>query len=131
MIRAVDGNMHTELRVAASPFSRERLTALTWNGIDIRKESPCEERRRDSVQYRTIAYLKNDQGYEVFFDDDGSDEAADVVGVRLDNLNALREITVDLVQCSITARLEPGRAPSCTAPATPRMYPSLTIRTLD
>jgi superfamily II DNA or RNA helicase len=104
----LDGNMHTELRVGAPLFSRERLTTIGWNGIDIRKESQREERRRDSVQYRTIEHLKVDAGYEVLFDDDGSGEAADIVGIRIDNINAPRQITVDLVHCKFSIEETPG-----------------------
>ncbi len=95
----LDGNMHTELRTAASLFSRDRLQAVDWNGIDIRKESQREERRTDSVQYRAIEILRGESDYDVLFDDDSKGEAADIVGIRVDNRTAPRLITVDLVHC--------------------------------
>lgn len=104
----LDGNMHTELRKDAPLFSRERLEALNWDGIDIRKESQREERRQDSVQYRTIEVLKGAHEYEVLFDDDGAGEAADIVGIRLDDCVAPRLITVDLVHCKYSEGDAPG-----------------------
>lgn len=104
----LDGNMHTELRTGAPLFSRERLETLNWDGIDIRKESQREERRQDSVQYRTIEVLKAIHDYEVLIDDDGAGEAADIVGVRLDDPVAPRLITVDLVHCKYSEGDAPG-----------------------
>lgn len=104
----LDGNMYTELRTATPLFSRERLEALNWDGIDIRKESQREERRQDSVQFRTIEVLKGAVDYEVLFDDDGAGEAADIVGIRLDDRIAPRQITVDLVHCKYSEGDVPG-----------------------
>lgn len=104
----LDGNMHTELRRAAPLFSRERLEALSWDGINIRKESQREERHADSVQYRAIEVLKAAHEYEVLFDDDGAGEAADIVGIWLDDRTAPRLITVDLAHCKYSQGDTPG-----------------------
>ncbi|WP_041745451.1 DEAD/DEAH box helicase [Paraburkholderia phenoliruptrix] len=104
----LDGNMHTELRTGAPLFSRERLQVLDWSGIDIRKESQREERRTDSIQYRAIDVLKTTHSYDVLFDDDGAGEAADVVGVTLDDPVAPKLITVDLVHCKYSGGDTPG-----------------------
>ncbi len=95
----LDGNMHTELRTGSTLFLRDKLEVLDWTGIDIKKESQREERRKDSVQYRTIEILKNRYKYDVMIDDDGAGEAADIVGITLDDPIAPRLITVDLVHC--------------------------------
>jgi len=104
----LDGNMHTELRKAAPLFSRDRLEALNWVGIDIRKESQREERRSDSVQFRAIQVLRNKHAYDVLFDDDGPGEAADIVGIQLDDPVSPRLITVDLVHCKYADAATPG-----------------------
>jgi hypothetical protein len=104
----LEGNMHTELRTAAPLFSRERLEAINWDGVNIRKESQREERHQDSVQFRTIETLKAAIAYDVLFDDDGAGEAADIVGIRVDNADLPRVITVDLVHCKYSERDTPG-----------------------
>ena len=95
----LDGNMHTELRIDSTLFSRDKLEVLDWTDIDIKKESQREERRKDSVQYRTIEVLKDRYAYDVMVDDDGAGEAADIVGITLDDPIAPKLITVDLVHC--------------------------------
>ncbi|QSI33310.1 DEAD/DEAH box helicase [Variovorax sp. RKNM96] len=104
----LDGNMHTELRGEASIFSSERLEVLDWTGIDITQESQREERRQDSVQYRTIEILKQRNEYEVLLDDDGAGEAADIVGVRLDDPMLPRLISIDLFHCKYSIAPTPG-----------------------
>ncbi len=95
----LDGNMHTELRTGSTLFPRDKLEVLDWTGVDIKKESQRDERRKDSIQYRTIEILKNRYKYEVLIDDDGAGEAADIVGINLDDPIAPKLITVDLVHC--------------------------------
>ncbi|WP_455286487.1 DEAD/DEAH box helicase [Cupriavidus necator] len=104
----LEGNMHTELRTASPLFSRERLEAIDWDGINIRKESQRQERHQDSVQFRTIETLKAAFAYDVLFDDDGAGEAADIVGIRVDNVDLPRLITVDLVHCKYSEGDAPG-----------------------
>lgn len=96
---SLDGNMHTELKTTAQLFSRERLEVMDWSGIDIRKESQREERRTDSIQYRTIQLIKAENRHEILMDDDGPGEAADIVGISLDNPTIPKLITVDLFHC--------------------------------
>lgn len=95
----LDGNMHTELRTGSPLFPRDKLEVLDWTGIDIKKESQREERRKDSIQYRTIEILKNLYTYDLLIDDDGAGEAADIVGIAIDDPIAPKLITVDLVHC--------------------------------
>lgn len=104
----LDGNMHTELRTGSTLFPRDQLDVLDWSGIDIKKESQREERRRDSVQYRTIEVLKDRYEYEVMLDDDGAGEAADIVGITLDDPIAPKLITVDLVHCKYSGASTAG-----------------------
>jgi hypothetical protein len=104
----LDGNMHTELRSHAPIFSSERLEVLDWSGIDITQESQREERRSNSVQYRAIEILKRRNEYEMLLDDDGAGEAADIVGIRLDDPIAPRLISVDLFHCKYSMGPAPG-----------------------
>lgn len=104
----LEGNTHVELRTAAQLYSRDRLEVLDWTGIDITKESQREERRKDSVQFRTIEHIKSENRHEIVFDDDGAGEAADIVGISLDSLTQPRLITVDLYHCKYSGGEKPG-----------------------
>ncbi|HNN43731.1 MAG TPA: DEAD/DEAH box helicase family protein [Nitrospira sp.] len=104
----LEGNTHVELRTAAQLYARDRLEVLDWTGIDITKESQREERRTDSVQYRTIQHIKAENRHEIVFDDDGAGEAADIVAISLDSETQPRIITVDLYHCKYSGGAAPG-----------------------
>jgi superfamily II DNA or RNA helicase len=104
----LEGNTHVELRTSAQLYSRERLEVLDWTGVDITKESQREERRKNSVQYRTIEHIKAENRHEILFDDDGAGEAADIVGISLDSQTEPRLITVDLYHCKYSLGGMPG-----------------------
>jgi len=104
----LEGNLHVELRTAAQLYSRDRLEALDWSGIDITKESQREERRPNSVQYRTIEHIKAENRHEILIDDDGAGEAADIVGISLDSKTLPRLIKVDLYHCKYSRGEAPG-----------------------
>lgn len=104
----LEGNTHVELRTAAPLYSRDRLEVLDWTGIDITRESQREERRTDSVQYRTIEHIKAENRHEIVFDDDGAGEAADIVGISLDSQTQPRLIAVDLYHCKYSGGAMPG-----------------------
>lgn len=104
----LEGNTHVELLSTAPLYSRDRLEAIDWIGIDIKKESQREERRKDSVQFRTIEHIKKENLHEILFDDDGAGEAADIVGISLDSQSHPRLITVDLYHCKFSGGDTPG-----------------------
>ncbi len=104
----LEGNTHVELRTATHLYARDRLEVLDWTGIDITKESQREERRTDSVQYRTIEHIKSENRHEIVFDDDGAGEAADIVGISLDSQTQPQLIMVDLYHCKYSGGDKPG-----------------------
>jgi superfamily II DNA or RNA helicase len=104
----LDGNVLVQLRTRVSLFSRDRLVALDWTNIDLTQESQREERRSDSVQFRMIEHIKMEARHDILFDDDGKGEAADIVGVSLDNPTLPRLITVDLYHCKYSSAPEAG-----------------------
>jgi hypothetical protein len=65
------------------PYDPERLQALDWSGIDIRAESQGEARRPGTIQHNIIERLQRNPTYAVIFDDDGSNEAADIVAITV------------------------------------------------
>ncbi|PPK63335.1 DEAD/DEAH box helicase family protein [Actinokineospora auranticolor] len=85
------------------PFPIEKLTPLDWTGIDLRAESQGPERRPDSIQAHVAAHLMDTADYDVLLDDDGSYEAADLVGLKV--IDSTLHIT--LVHCKFT-QAKPG-----------------------
>jgi hypothetical protein len=88
-------------------FDIDKIVTWSWNGVDLTKESQKLEKRPDSIQKRTIETISApswDRAYEVIFDDDSSGEAADVVGIAIDE----SALYVDLFHCKYT-KTKPGR----------------------
>jgi superfamily II DNA or RNA helicase len=80
-----------------SPYNKEMIEIWDWSGVDIRKESQKEAKRRDSVQYHVIQQLKH-KDYDVIFDDDDSGEAADVIALKVIG----EKILVELYHCKFS-----------------------------
>lgn len=84
-------NNLVELRnEAITLFPIEELIDYDWQGVTLSTESMDWPHKHDSIQYYMWQRI-NDQ-YELVFDDDGSGEVADIVGVNHDESN----IYVDL-----------------------------------
>ncbi|MET8330059.1 DEAD/DEAH box helicase family protein [Streptomyces sp. NPDC005181] len=77
------------------PFDAALLQPLDWQGVDFRKESQRAERRTDSIQFYMSAHLRATGSFDVLIDDDGSGEAADLVGLKIDG----GHLVVTLVHC--------------------------------
>lgn len=62
-------------------ISLDNIITMNWDGVSIRKEAqgiaPYET---DSIQYHFINKIRDD--YEIIYDDDGSGEIADVIGIN-------------------------------------------------
>lgn len=84
-------------------YSKDRIEPIDWTGIDIRIESQGKERRRDSIQYHIAERLVDD--YEVVFDDDGKNEAADIIALRQESTEKLR---LHFVHCKYSTGDNPG-----------------------
>ncbi|MCX4429045.1 hypothetical protein [Streptomyces mirabilis] len=72
--------------------------------MDLSKESQKPERRTHSIQYYMSAYLQATGSFDVLLDDDGSGEAADLVGLKVDG----RYLDVTLVHCKYSRKPTPG-----------------------
>jgi len=82
---SLEGCEFTELPTEdLQPYDPDRLQALDWSGVDIRAESQGEARRAGTIQHNIIERLQRNPAYAVIFDDDGSNEAADVVAIMVD-----------------------------------------------
>lgn len=91
-------------RTDLEPFDRQRLSVLSWDGVDIRVESQGPERRPDSIQAHVAAALRAEQAFDVLIDDDRSGEAADLVGLRVQD----DELLVTLVHCKYSSEDQAG-----------------------
>lgn len=79
-------NKLVELRdEAVTPIAVEELVAYDWDGVDLNVESMDMPRKQNSIQY--YMWQKIQKKYELIFDDDGSGEVADLVGVNQDAEN--------------------------------------------
>ncbi|MDH6703011.1 DEAD/DEAH box helicase family protein [Streptomyces griseoviridis] len=91
-------------RYTRRPYDPALLTPLEWQGVDLSKESQRPERRTDSIQYYMSAHLQATSSFDVLLDDDGSGEAADLVGLKVDG----RYLDVTLVHCKYSSKPTPG-----------------------
>ena len=88
-------------------FDIQKIATWNWQGVDLTKESQKLTKRPDSIQKRTIETISApswDRTYEVIFDDDSSGEAADIVGITIDDAT----LYVDLFHCKYT-KTKPGK----------------------
>jgi hypothetical protein len=86
------------------PFDRQRLTALGWTGVNLAVESQGPDRRADSVQNYMARHLQDHHEFDLLIDDDGSGEAADLVGLRVED----QELHITLVHCKYSSSPDPG-----------------------
>ncbi|WP_097257057.1 DEAD/DEAH box helicase [Streptomyces sp. Ag109_G2-15] len=91
-------------RYTRRPYDPALLTPLDWRGVDLSKESQKPVRRTDSIQYYMSAHLQATGSFDVLLDDDGSGEAADLVGLRVEG----RYLDVTLVHCKYSSKPAPG-----------------------
>lgn len=67
-------------------YDVNKIDARDWTGVTLGAESQGIEKRSDSIQRRVIEWITADgQPYTVVFDDDGTGEIADVVGIYEEN----------------------------------------------
>jgi hypothetical protein len=66
-----------------------------WSTVNIKKEAQGATREPDSIQYKVIEDLKATNQYDIIYDDDGSGESADVVGIKVTEEDARATIAVD------------------------------------
>ncbi len=104
-------NLFEVRREELAPFAAQRILALDWSGVDLTKESQGPTRAADSIQRRMIEYLSGEQHnvqYDVIFDDDNTNEAADIVALKV----ADEHLLIHLFHCKfakdgrVSARLD-------------------------
>ena len=101
---SLTGNNYVRLRGELPPYPANRLDVWDWAGIDITKESQGIEKYSDSIQYRVIQKLKEDDSCIVLFDDDGTGESADIVAISETEHN----LQVKFYHCKYSQAENPG-----------------------
>lgn len=88
------------------PMDKEKIQILNWTGVNLRKESQTVSKEQDSIQRHVIQELLKREGlnYDILFDDDGSYEAADIVGIKI----VENRLIVDLYHCKYSGDSTPG-----------------------
>lgn len=102
----LDGNILLRSEDAGTvPLPPDRIVSWDWNDIDITKESIWKDglERRDSVQW-AAAQQFIEAGFDVVFDDDGRNEAADLICVKETD----DDIVLALVHCKFSEKSAAG-----------------------
>ncbi|MBE5320944.1 DEAD/DEAH box helicase family protein [Pedobacter sp. MR2016-19] len=74
-------NQYVKPREKADVISLDQIFSQTWPGVSIHKESQgISPYVQDSIQFNFINQIKDD--YELIYDDDGSGEIADIIGIN-------------------------------------------------
>lgn len=93
-----------EPRYDRRPFDQEQMTPLDWLDVDHHVESQGPDRRPDSVQNYMARHLQEHYDLDLLIDDDGSGEAADLVGLHIQD----EELHVVLTHCKYSTGENPG-----------------------
>lgn len=112
IVRFADGSflVYAELfrpALHVGSFEPGRITVLDWNGVDLSREAQKTQKDAASIQYRLIQELRRegrDRVYDVIYDDDGANEAADIVAIKLEG----DHIYVDLFHCKFAVAGAPA-----------------------
>jgi superfamily II DNA or RNA helicase len=99
-----DDLLHRLNRSDRKPYPKDAIQVWDWSGVDITKESQKAEKRSDSIQRRVIDTLLQDGDWDIIFDDDAANEAADVVALRRSGDTLL----VHLYHCKFATKRKAG-----------------------
>ncbi len=102
----LDGNILLRSEDAGTvPLPDDRVSSWDWSNVDIKKESIWKDglERQDSVQWAAAQEFIA-SGFDVVFDDDGRNEAADLVCVK----EADDHIVLALVHCKFSGKSVAG-----------------------
>jgi hypothetical protein len=100
----IEGSVLYRLQRDQPPIELDRLVVLSWDGVDIRRESQGAERDPATVQARAAERLMSLADWDVMLDDDGTGEVADLVAIKEEG----DRVIVHLVHCKYSADPEAG-----------------------
>lgn len=102
---SLEGTEFTELPgVNLLPYRRDLLKVIDWHGVDVTAESQGVAKKAGTIQFKIIQILKADPTYRIIFDDDGSGECADVVGIRVVEEDVRTYLEVELYHLKYTGK---------------------------
>jgi len=79
---ALTGNYYVELKQLIQPYPSTNIITWDWSGVDLSKEAQgVIPKIEDSIQYKVISVLRNED-FDIIYDDDGSGEIADIVTIK-------------------------------------------------
>lgn len=85
------------------PFDPNRVEVWDWAGTDITTESQTQRKLPTSIQYRVIQQVHSptwEIQYDCILDDDAANEAADVVGIKVDG----EQLLIHLFHCKYSCK---------------------------
>lgn len=91
-----------ELPCDTGDYDTDRIECWDWTGVNIWKESMGKEGDRTTVQWRSYEEIQNQ--YDVVINDDGSGEAADLIGLKVVD----DQIFLGLIHCKYSGGDAPG-----------------------
>lgn len=99
-----DGLLVKPKKATRASYDPSKIVAWAWDNTNLKKESQGVARESDSIQYRAITEFMSDDSWEVVFDDDGTNEVADIVSLKRDD----ERLIVNLVHCKYSHGNAPG-----------------------
>jgi superfamily II DNA or RNA helicase len=87
------------------PFDAQRIEVWDWEDTDLSRESQGPERDETSIQYQVIQRLLGED-LDLILNDDGTNEAADVVTIKVDD--EAERLRVGLYHCKYSTGTTPG-----------------------
>lgn len=100
----LESNYYTRLKNnEVIKIDDNNIIAWDWDGVNIKKESQGLDKQTDSIQYRAISVLKNDD-YDIIFDDDNPGEIADIITIKDNN----DKIEFEFYHCKFSSSNQPG-----------------------
>lgn len=100
----LEGNLLIKPASEPPAFSPEQIFPIDWKGTNIKKESQQAFKDPESIQYRVIQDLKQENIYDIIFDDDDAGEVADIVTIREEN----KHIYFCFYHCKFSLGKTPG-----------------------
>lgn len=103
------GNEYTELRVPQPLFDANEIEVWDWSGTDIQRESQGLAKETQTIQWRVIQQLRQDEAIDLVFDDDSPGEAADIIAVKVvGGLKEPERVDIELLHCKFSGSKAPG-----------------------
>lgn len=101
----LEGGLLIQPKKAVRPsYDLSSIAAGDWTDSNIRKESQGRNRDADSIQHRAITEIATDPSWSLIIDDDGPNEIADVVALKIQE----DRLVVNLAHCWYSFGDQPG-----------------------